>query len=92
VFARQLEALGRPGDVFVAISTSGKSPNILRAIDAALSRGMRVVGLTGETGGDMARACDICIRVPSSSTPRVQEMHILVGHVICELIEEGLGD
>lgn len=87
VFARQIEALGRAGDVFFAISTSGRSKNILRAIDAAKSRGIAVVGFTGEGGGDMAGLCDICLQVPSGETPRIQEGHEFLGHIICALIE-----
>ena len=88
VFAREVLAHGRAGDVHVAISTSGNSENILRAIDAAHSTGLHVIGLTGETGGRMKAVCDVCLMVPSRSTPRIQEMHILIGHTICELIEE----
>jgi D-sedoheptulose 7-phosphate isomerase len=87
VFARQIEALGRPGDVFLAISTSGNSKNILRAISAAKERGIVVIGLTGQGGGAMADECDLCIRVPSSETPRIQEGHEFIGHTICALIE-----
>ena len=89
-FARQLEALGREGDVFVAISTSGNSPNILRAADAAHKRGVRVIGFTGESGGKLAALCDICFRIPSSETPRIQEGHEFVGHLLCALIEAGM--
>ncbi len=87
VFARQIEALGRAGDVFFAISTSGRSKNILRAISAAKSRGIAVVGLTGKGGGDMADLCDICMQVPSDETPRIQEGHEFLGHMICALVE-----
>lgn len=87
VFARQIEALGRAGDVFFAISTSGRSKNILRAISAAKSRGISVVGFTGEGGGEMAGLCDICMQVPSRETPRIQEGHEFLGHMICALIE-----
>jgi D-sedoheptulose 7-phosphate isomerase len=87
VFARQIEALGRAGDVFFAISTSGRSKNILRAIAAAKSRGLSVVGFTGEGGGDMAGLCDICMQVPSRETPRIQEGHEFLGHMVCALIE-----
>ena len=91
VFARQIEALGRPGDVAVGISTSGRSPNVVAAIDVARSRGMATVALTGEGGGDLLGRVDVCFRVPSTSTPRIQEMHIAAGHVICELVEHALG-
>jgi D-sedoheptulose 7-phosphate isomerase len=90
VFARELTAHARPGDVFLAISTSGNSKNILRAIEAARQNKMRVIGLTGESGGAMRTACDLCLRVPSKSTARIQEMHITIGHAICELLEEEL--
>lgn len=87
VFARQIEALGTPGDVFFAISTSGNSKNILRAIAAAKDRGLRVIGFTGEGGGAMAEHCDLCLCVPSKETPRIQEGHEFLGHTICALIE-----
>ena len=87
VFARQIEALGRAGDVFVAISTSGNSKNILRAIAAAKDKGVRVIGFTGKSGGAMAPECDLCFRVPSDDTPRIQEGHEFVGHMLCALIE-----
>jgi len=90
VFARELTAHARPGDVFLGISTSGNSPNILRAIEAARQCKVTVIGMTGESGGQMRSACDLCLCVPSKSTPRVQEMHITIGHAICELLEERL--
>ena len=90
VFERQILGLGCPGDVFIAISTSGRSPNILRAIDAAREKRMIIVGLTGSTGGEMASHCDICLRVPSDSTPLIQQIHITAGHIICGLVEERL--
>jgi D-sedoheptulose 7-phosphate isomerase len=92
VFARELSAHARPGDVFLAISTSGTSRNMLRAIEAARRSKVKVIGLTGETGGKMRAGCDLCLCVPSKSTARVQEMHIVIGHAICELLEEGLGE
>ena len=88
LFSRQIEALGNPGDVFVVISTSGNSPNILKAISSAREKSMKVIGLTGRTGGKMAEACDICLKVPSSETPRIQESHILIGHILCAFIEK----
>jgi D-sedoheptulose 7-phosphate isomerase len=91
VFARELTAHARPGDVLLAISTSGNSRNVLYAIEAARRKKVSVVGLTGELGGEMRAACDLCICVPSKSTARVQEMHITIGHAICELLEERLG-
>jgi D-sedoheptulose 7-phosphate isomerase len=90
VFARELTAHARPGDVLLAISTSGNSKNILRAIEAARQCKVIVIGLTGESGGQMRTACDLCLCVPCKSTPRMQEMHITIGHTICELLEERL--
>jgi D-sedoheptulose 7-phosphate isomerase len=87
VFAREVGAHGRPGDVLLALSTSGNSRNVLRAIEAARDKRMSVIGLTGEIGGKMRDLCDVCLCVPSASTPRIQECHILVGHTICELLE-----
>ena len=87
VFAREVEAHGRPGDVLLAISTSGNSRNVVRAIEAAKGKHMVVIGLTGESGGKMRDLCDVCLCVPSASTPRIQECHILIGHAICELLE-----
>jgi D-sedoheptulose 7-phosphate isomerase len=87
VFAREVAAHGREGDVLLALSTSGSSPNILRAIEAAREKRMTVIGLTGESGGKMRDLCEVCLHVPSSSTPRIQECHILIGHTICELLE-----
>jgi D-sedoheptulose 7-phosphate isomerase len=90
VFARELLAHAQPGDVLLAISTSGNSRNILRAIEVARQRNVKVIGLTGASGGEMRGVCDLCLCVPSSSTPRIQEMHITLGHTICELVEEQL--
>jgi D-sedoheptulose 7-phosphate isomerase len=90
VFARELSAHARRGDVLLAISTSGNSSNILRAIEEARRCSVGVIGLTGESGGQMRCACDLCICVPSRSTARIQEMHITIGHAICELVEERL--
>jgi len=90
VFARELSAHARPGDVLLAISTSGNSANILRAMEAARKHKVGVIGLTGETGGEMGSSCDLCLCVPSKSTARIQEMHITIGHAICELVEERL--
>jgi len=90
VFARQLEALGARGDVAVAISTSGNSRNILSAIEAAKNKGLVSVGLTGRGGGQLKRLVDRCICVPSDETPRVQEAHILIGHLLSEMIETEL--
>jgi D-sedoheptulose 7-phosphate isomerase len=90
VFARELSAHARPGDIFLAITTSGNSPNILRAIEAARKAKVAVIGLTGDSGGKMRSACDLCLCIPSKSTARIQEMHITIGHAICELLEERL--
>ena len=90
VFARQVQALGRSGDVFIAISTSGNSPNILKAIVAAKSIGLVVIGLTGRSGGKMKALCDICLCAPSDATPRIQECHLLIEHCLCACIEEQL--
>jgi len=87
VFARQLEALGRQGDVLFAISTSGSSKNILAAIEATKTMGVDVIGFTGRKGGAMADRCTVCLRMPSDETPKIQEGHELVGHMICALIE-----
>lgn len=92
VFARELSAHARPKDVLLAISTSGNSRNILRAIEVARVRELTVIGLTGECGGEMRSKCDICLCVPSRSTPRIQEMHITVGHAICEILEARLAE
>lgn len=86
IFSREIYALGNPGDIFIAISTSGDSKNILCAIEAAKKKGVISWGLTGITGGKMKDICD-CICVPSRETPRIQESHILIGHIICELVE-----
>ena len=90
VFARQIEALGREGDVFFAISTSGNSANVVRAIEAARERGIKVIGFTGAGGGKMAALCDICLRMPSTATPKIQEGHEFLGHLICGLIEQAM--
>ena len=86
-FARQVEALGRGGDVLVAISTSGNSPNVLRAAQAARARGMQVIAFTGRAGGRLAPLADIAFRMPSDETPRIQEGHEFVGHLLCALVE-----
>ena len=88
VFARQVEALGAPGDVLWALSTSGRSPNVLAAARAARRRRMRVVAMTGSGGGALARSADLCFRAPAERTDLVQQLHQLGYHVICELIDE----
>ncbi|HTV45985.1 MAG TPA: SIS domain-containing protein [Stellaceae bacterium] len=90
VFERQILGLGVADDVFMAISTSGRSPNILRAIDAAHDRGLAVVGLTGRSGGQMAGRCDLCLHAPSDSTTFIQQIHITAAHIICGLVEARL--
>jgi D-sedoheptulose 7-phosphate isomerase len=90
LFERQILGLGCPGDVFIAISTSGRSPNILRAIDVARQQRIVTVGFTGMTGGEMPSRCDMCLRAPSDSTPLIQQIHITAGHIICGLVEERL--
>jgi D-sedoheptulose 7-phosphate isomerase len=90
LFARQVEALGRPGDVLFAISTSGRSPNILAALKAAKERQIVTVGFTGASGGTMRELCDICLRIPSDSTPRIQEGHEVLGHAICAMVEAAI--
>lgn len=90
VFARQIEALGRPGDVALGISTSGNSPNVVNGLQRARDRGLRTMGLTGEGGGRMAAYCDVLMAVPLSETPRIQEVHLVTYHTICALLEERL--
>lgn len=91
IFSRQIEALGRSGDVAIGISTSGNSPNVLRGLSVAKQLGLHTVALTGCTGGKLKNdSVDYCICVPSTETPRVQECHILIGHIISELAEEAL--
>lgn len=92
IFRRQLEANGRQGDVFIGISTSGNSPNILAALQCARELGIISVGLTGQGEKKMRQHCDYCIRVPSESTPRIQESHILLGHIICGMVEGAMFD
>jgi D-sedoheptulose 7-phosphate isomerase len=89
LFRRQLEANGRAGDVFIGISTSGNSKNVLAALDACRKLDITPVGLAG-TGGRIVESCAICIRVPSGSTPRIQEAHITIGHIICSIVESTL--
>lgn len=88
VYSRLVKGQGRKGDVIVGISTSGNSGNIIKALEVARELGMITVGMTGETGGKMLPLCDFILRMPSKDTPRIQEGHILAGHIICELVEE----
>ena len=90
IYARLLEGLTKPGDVLVGISTSGNSGNIVKAFEMAKSIGVVTVGFTGTTGGKMKTLSDFLINIPSTTTPRIQESHILVGHIICELVEENI--
>ena len=87
VFVRQVEALGNEGDVLVGISTSGTSPNVLAAVELAKAKGMYCVGMTAANGAKLAELCDECIAVPAKVTARAQEMHILIGHILCELVD-----
>jgi D-sedoheptulose 7-phosphate isomerase len=91
IFARQVEALARPGDVVMGLSTSGNSPNVLAGLSAARARDARTIGLAGGTGGKMASVCDVLVTVPSKVTARIQEMHILIGHMWCKALEQRLG-
>lgn len=90
VYSRIVKGTGRPGDVLVGLSTSGNSENITRALQMAREIGMITVGFTGEGGGKMKEWCDLLINIPSDDTPRIQECHITVGHIICQLVEERL--
>ncbi len=90
VFERAVEAMGRPGDMLFALSTSGNSPNVLRAIAKAHEVGMKVVGMTGESGGKMDGQCDFFLKIPSNDTPRIQEGQVVLGHAICALVEKQL--
>lgn len=90
IYARLVKAKGRNGDILVALSTSGNSSNILNAIKQSHTQDMVVIGLTGSTGGAMASLCDFLINVPSTDTPRIQESHITIGHILCEIVESNL--
>ncbi|OHD99436.1 MAG: phosphoheptose isomerase [Sulfurimonas sp. RIFCSPLOWO2_12_FULL_36_74] len=88
IFSRQLEGMGQSGDIFIGISTSGNSKNIINAFISAKEKGITTVALVGRDGGEMAKMADIALVVPSDSTPRIQESHILIGHIICDIIEK----
>lgn len=88
VFSRQLEGMGQKGDIFIGISTSGNSINIINAFNTAKDKGITTVALVGRDGGEMAKMADIALVVPSDSTPRIQESHILIGHILCDIIEK----
>jgi len=90
VFSRQIQANGVEGDVFIGISTSGNSENVIRALKECKEKGIITVGLTGKSGGLMMELCDYCICVPSNDTPRIQESHILIGHILCAVVEESI--
>lgn len=90
VFSRQIEALGQPGDTAIAISTSGNSPSVLEALDVARAKGLFTVGFTGESGGKMNGRAEVLFRVPSRQTPRIQETHLLLGHILCDLVDRQL--
>jgi len=87
IFAKQIRAIGQPGDVAIGMSTSGVSPNVLRGLETAKKMGLVTVGFTGRDGGQIANAVDHCLNVSSNSVPRIQEVHITLGHVICELVD-----
>ena len=90
LFERQVRALGRSGDVAIAISTSGNSPNVLRAVEAARQLGVKIIALAGRDGGKLADAVDVALVVNARSTQRIQETHITIGHILCELVEDAL--
>ena len=90
VFARQLAGLGQPGDCAIGISTSGRSPNVLRALERARTLGLTTIGLAGRDGGDMRALCDLCLVVPHADTARIQEAHIFIGHSWCAMVEQAL--
>ena len=90
VFVRQVEALLQSGDVLIAISTSGNARNVVAAARAAHEQAVQIIGMTGADGGELAGAADVCLKVPSDDTPRIQETHITIGHIICELVEAAL--
>ena len=90
LFARQVQALGQAGDIFIAYSTSGKSPNILAALKSAKAHGLTCIGFTGNRGGPMSDLCDHLLEVPSSDTPKIQEGHLVLGHILCGLVEQAI--
>ena len=90
VFSRQLDGVAHEGDVLVSLSTSGNSANVVKAVDVARTHGMKTIALTGERDSALSAKCDVCLKVPSAATPRIQEMHIVVGHNICELAENAV--
>jgi D-sedoheptulose 7-phosphate isomerase len=90
LFARQIEAIGKKGDVLISLSTSGNSANIIEGIKEAKKASITTIGLTGRSGDKMAHLCDLCLMIPSDETPRIQEAHILIGHIICSLVENSI--
>lgn len=92
IFSRQIEGNGIAGDVFLGISTSGNSKNIIEALKECKKKDIITVGLTGKSGGEMDNYCDYCIKIPSDETPRIQETHILISHIICSIVEEAIFD
>ena len=90
VFSRQVEALANEGDIIIAISTSGNSKNVFKAVKLANKKKVKTIGMTGESGGELAKLVDVNINVPSNNTPRIQEAHLTIIHIICELVEQGL--
>jgi D-sedoheptulose 7-phosphate isomerase len=90
LFSRQVQAVGKKGDIFWGISTSGKSPNVLAAMQEARKNGLYIAGFTGASGNAMADLADVCIEVPSRETPKIQEGHILLGHIVCALVESSI--
>jgi D-sedoheptulose 7-phosphate isomerase len=90
IYARIIDGTGNAGDVILGLSTSGNSPNIVKAFESARAKGMKTIGFTGTTGGTMKAFSDVLLNVPSTDTPRIQESHIMIGHIICQLVEENL--
>jgi len=90
IFARQIEGLGQNGDLLIAISTTGNSGNLLRAVETANTKSMKTLGILGAGGGKLAGVCNLCVVIPSNDTQRIQEMHVFVGHMLCELSERAL--
>ena len=90
IYARLIRAVGKEGDILIGMSTSGNSGNVIQALEQARSQGMITVGFTGETGGKMKDYCDILLPIPSKDTPRIQECHMLIGHTVCEIVEQAL--
>jgi D-sedoheptulose 7-phosphate isomerase len=90
LFARQIQALGNKGDIFIGYSTSGKSPNIIHAFEVAKDNGLKCIGFTGNRGGTMKEICDYVLEVPSADTPKIQEGHLILGHIICGLVENAI--